>query len=105
MNTIISCIKQYRATTIPLYKALHPRKTKGTFIFNTGDMLLEGFYQLIYNTSHLFILAFKQNVTPIKCPVDNSAAHKDREGDRWKMIAVLFLFFFFFYIPERWAHG
>lgn len=59
-------------------------------------MLLEGFYQLIYNTSHLFILAFKQNVTPIKCPVVNSAAHKDREGDRWKMIAVLFLFFFIF---------
>lgn len=58
LNTIIrlyysvqSDNKPPTATTCPVYRALDPKKTKGTLIFNTGDMLREGFYQLIY--SHL----------------------------------------------------
>lgn len=66
MNTIIKLYytvqsdnKPPTVTTFPVYKALNPRKTKGMFIFNTGNTLLEGFYQLIYNTSDPFMLAFK----------------------------------------------
>lgn len=57
--TVQSDSKPPTATTYPVYKALNPRKTKGTLILNTGNMLLEGFSQLIYNTSDLFTLAFK----------------------------------------------
>lgn len=47
--TVQSDNKAPTVTTFPGYKALDPRKTTGTFIFNTGNMLLEAFYRLIYN--------------------------------------------------------